>query len=33
LVVPHKNFVIVVFVVDGDIWLHDVEAVAVDGVD
>lgn len=31
--VPHEDLVIVVSVVDGYIWLHDVEAVAVDGVD
>ena len=31
--VPHENFVIVVLVVNRDVWLHDVEAVAVDGVD
>lgn len=33
LVVPHENLVIVVLVVNGDIGLHDVEAVTVDSVD
>lgn len=32
LVIPHENLVVVVLVADGDIWLHDVKAVAVDGV-
>ena len=33
LMVPHQNLVIIVLVVNRDIWLHDVETVAVDGVD
>jgi hypothetical protein len=33
LVVPHENFVIVVLVADGNIWFHDVEAAAIDGID
>lgn len=33
LVVPHENLIIVVLVVNRDIWLHDVKAVAVDSVD
>lgn len=31
--VPHENLIIIVFVVDRDIWFHDVKAMAVDGVD
>jgi hypothetical protein len=33
LVVPHKNFEIVVLVAYGNIWFHDVEAAAIDGID
>ena len=33
LVIPHENLIIVILVVNGDIWLHDVKAVAVDSVD
>ena len=33
LMVPHENFVIVVFVADWHIWLHHVKATAVDSVD
>ena len=33
LMVPLENFVIIVLVADGDVWLHDVKAVAVDSVD
>ena len=33
LMVPHENFVVIVLMVNRDVWLHDVEAVAVDSVD
>jgi len=32
LMVPHEDLVVVILVVDGDVWLHDVKAVAVDSV-
>lgn len=32
LMVPHENLVIIVLVVDRNIWLHDVKAAAVDSV-
>ena len=33
LMVPHENFEVVVLMINGDVWLHDVEAVAVNSVD
>ena len=33
LMVPHENFVVVVLMISGDVWLHDVKAVAVNSVD